>query len=443
MRGMLTKDFLKSTKFWVIAVASVIAAVGVAWGALFGLAYQLNATSPGKGSFIPTNKPVIFVRWAYTPGVRLKKAKVIFDGQDISSKVTKNPKSVYYRPPALPEGKHTVYADLTYSFIFKRKVRVKWHFTTDTIPPNVTFKGGAGDIVGITKKNIKLEGQTEPYAVLQATLNGKKIGMPKVGKSGIFYLKFASLQVKNELKLKETDRAGNQHNQVVTIIYDINPPKVVELSPPNGSTSHTENPQVVVKLEEKETAVREAKLIIDGTQVEVAYDPNTQALAYKPKAVFDGTHKAQVTAVDAAGNQVAQDWTFTVDTSRIIVIRSECRLYLYKAGVLKSTYPVAVGSSSYPTPGGHWKIASKRKNPTWNNPHVGWSANMPESIPPGPDNPLGQRALDLSVSGIRIHGTPSIGSVGHPVSHGCMRMYPWDIEVLFEQVSVGTPVDIQ
>jgi L,D-transpeptidase ErfK/SrfK len=88
-------------------------------------------------------------------------------------------------------------------------------------------------------------------------------------------------------------------------------------------------------------------------------------------------------------------------------------------------------------------IVNKRINPTWVNPAKDtWGAGEPDFIPPGPDNPLGTRAMDLSAPGIRIHGTPADYSIGHYASHGCIRMHIWEAEDLFNRVQVGTPVII-
>lgn len=103
-------------------------------------------------------------------------------------------------------------------------------------------------------------------------------------------------------------------------------------------------------------------------------------------------------------------------------------------------FPVAHGSSTFPTRVGIWKITSKSKNPGWYNPNSWWSGGMPAYIPPGPGNPLGTRAMGLNVNGEFIHGTPSSGSIGTAASHGCIRMYIKDAEALFEMVEVGTPV---
>jgi L,D-transpeptidase ErfK/SrfK len=67
---------------------------------------------------------------------------------------------------------------------------------------------------------------------------------------------------------------------------------------------------------------------------------------------------------------------------------------------------------------------------------------MPARIAPGPNNPLGQRALALDAPAILIHGTPDRSSIGFSVSHGCIRMLPENEQELFDSVEVGTPVVI-
>lgn len=124
----------------------------------------------------------------------------------------------------------------------------------------------------------------------------------------------------------------------------------------------------------------------------------------------------------------------------IIVSTSQNVLKLYGKGELRKKYNVATGTGGYPTPRGQFWITAKRMNPTWYNPYSDWSRDMPAFIPPGPSNPLGTRALNLSASGIRIHGTPDSGSIGSNASHGCIRMLMSDAEELFEKVNVGTPV---
>jgi len=126
----------------------------------------------------------------------------------------------------------------------------------------------------------------------------------------------------------------------------------------------------------------------------------------------------------------------------ILVHTGENKLYLYKNGQLARTYDVATGQAAFPTPLGTFSVVNKETNPTWHNPHDSWSASMPETIGPGPTDPLGSHALALSAPGILIHETPDVGSIGTSASHGCIRMRGGDELDLFNQVPVGTTVVI-
>lgn len=128
----------------------------------------------------------------------------------------------------------------------------------------------------------------------------------------------------------------------------------------------------------------------------------------------------------------------------VILIRTgENRLYHYENGALVKTYTVATGLPAYPTPTGTFRIELKRRMPTWVNPDpTGWGKSLPKSIPPGPRNPLGTRALNLNTPGIRIHGTTNVASLGTAASHGCIRMSMPEVEELFDKVDTGTPVII-
>jgi len=134
--------------------------------------------------------------------------------------------------------------------------------------------------------------------------------------------------------------------------------------------------------------------------------------------------------------EVAED-----DLGQWIVIRRASRsLELWEDTHLDRTYPIAIGAEGYATPRGEWKITLKRYMPTWVNPGSDWAKTMPDRIGPGPENPLGTRALNLDAPGIRIHGTPNEASIGTAASHGCIRMKRVDIEELYDLVDVGTPV---
>ena len=114
----------------------------------------------------------------------------------------------------------------------------------------------------------------------------------------------------------------------------------------------------------------------------------------------------------------------------------------FNKGSLVKTYVVTVGRPQYPTPTGSFEITLKRLWPSWGNPGSAWAAGMPAYIPPGYGNPLGTRAINLDIPGIRIHGTWNDPYVGTSTSHGCIRMHRADIEELFDRVEVGDPVYI-
>jgi lipoprotein-anchoring transpeptidase ErfK/SrfK len=125
----------------------------------------------------------------------------------------------------------------------------------------------------------------------------------------------------------------------------------------------------------------------------------------------------------------------------IVVRISQNKLYLYKGFQLDKTYPVATAMPGFTTPLGDWTIINKVANPTWVNPAPnGWASSMPATIPPGPGNPLGTRAMYLNAPGIRIHGEYDASSIGHYASHGCIRMLVKDSEQLYSIVPIGTHV---
>jgi L,D-transpeptidase ErfK/SrfK len=127
----------------------------------------------------------------------------------------------------------------------------------------------------------------------------------------------------------------------------------------------------------------------------------------------------------------------------VVVNLSEMRLYLFPLSPGPPlSFPVGIGSEGWETPLGISKVVSKHLNPTWYPPDSvrRESPELPASVPPGPDNPLGTHALRLSKGMILIHGTNKPWGVGRKVTHGCLRLYPEDIPHLYELVEVGTPV---
>lgn len=123
----------------------------------------------------------------------------------------------------------------------------------------------------------------------------------------------------------------------------------------------------------------------------------------------------------------------------IVINLPERNLYFYRDGRPYKVFPIAIGRRGWETPTGEFHIANMRKNPTWFPPK--WAIEE-HPVPPGPDNPLGDRWMGLSLPGYGLHATNSPASIGRFASHGCMRMYPEHAHELYELVKVGTPVRI-
>jgi lipoprotein-anchoring transpeptidase ErfK/SrfK len=124
----------------------------------------------------------------------------------------------------------------------------------------------------------------------------------------------------------------------------------------------------------------------------------------------------------------------------IVIINHERNLYFVEETGRAIRYPVAIGKSD-----DQWEgvqtITAKRENPTWYPPEeIQWEMDIPAVVPPGPQNPLGPRALYLGDTLYRIHGTNRPGSIGGAVSHGCFRMHNPHIIELYENVQIGANV---
>jgi L,D-transpeptidase ErfK/SrfK len=144
----------------------------------------------------------------------------------------------------------------------------------------------------------------------------------------------------------------------------------------------------------------------------------------------------------------------------IVVNIAELRLYYFPddgAGAAETaasgrrrivTYPISIGQLDWSTPLGTTRVTGKVLNPSWYPPqsirdeHAARDDALPRVVPPGPDNPLGKHALRLALPSYLIHGTNMPSGIGMRVTHGCIRMFPWDIEALYKVVPIGTPVTI-
>lgn len=107
-------------------------------------------------------------------------------------------------------------------------------------------------------------------------------------------------------------------------------------------------------------------------------------------------------------------------------------------------YPIAVGREEAGFLG-TVHVRRKAKWPAWRpTPSMHAESPLPQTIAPGPHNPLGARALYLYKDGrdtlLRIHGTSEPWLIGQQVSSGCIRMFDEDVADLFERVKIGSPV---
>lgn len=112
------------------------------------------------------------------------------------------------------------------------------------------------------------------------------------------------------------------------------------------------------------------------------------------------------------------------------------------------TYPIGIGRVGWETPLGETSVVSKARNPHWYVPasvrkeHAEMGDPLPAVVLPGPDNPLGLYVLKLGIPGYLIHGTNQPYGVGMRVSHGCVRLYPENIELLYSLIDIGEEVRI-
>ena len=124
----------------------------------------------------------------------------------------------------------------------------------------------------------------------------------------------------------------------------------------------------------------------------------------------------------------------------ILINLPQRMLYYFQAGMFVAHYPVGLGRPSWPTPTGSFSVINMQENKTWHVPKSIQEEMRREGkvvltqVPPGAENPLGNYWIGLSLPEIGIHGTIAPTSIYHFFSHGCIRLHPDDIAVLFQQV---------
>ena len=162
-----------------------------------------------------------------------------------------------------------------------------------------------------------------------------------------------------------------------------------------------------------------------------------QALV-SPSASRTVTAPVKIVQPKVTGEQLAAKYpvVLTVD-------RGNFRLSVFKELKPARIYRIAVGQAGLETPAGLYKIQNKAKNPAWHVPNSDWAGDLAGKVIPGgaPDNPIKARWLGI-YDGVGVHGTDARNSIGSNASHGCIRMLIEDVQKLYDEVPVGTPIFI-
>ncbi len=126
----------------------------------------------------------------------------------------------------------------------------------------------------------------------------------------------------------------------------------------------------------------------------------------------------------------------------LVVNVPEMQLYDFTRPGELEIFAVAIGDEMDPSLVGEFRIGRKRENPAWHVPKsiLAEKPDLPPVVPPGPDNPLGDRWMTIGTTSYGIHGTNNRWSIGREATHGCLRLYNDDIARLYARTREGTPV---
>ena len=281
-----------------------------------------------------------------------------------------------------------------------------------------------------------IKGEKPGRAIIGATINGRQV-VARPGAAGVdqngdpvpgvtfadnaFELSVGRIpQGRNAVKVFVKDPAGNRSEKAVNLLVD--------------STDEFGSRDLVRGARGGDVKVLQQQLRDRGfkrTKVSGVYD----ALTERGVRNYQRVHGIKQSGVFGPN-------TRTKFVGRIVVNLSKFRVSIIRDGKAVVTFPIAHGTSQYPTPTGDYRIVNKQSNPTWTPPpDSSWAKGL-GPIPPGPGNPLGTRWMGTSAPYVGIHGTPAAGSIGTRASHGCIRMKIPDAEALYEEVAVGMPVHI-
>jgi lipoprotein-anchoring transpeptidase ErfK/SrfK len=125
----------------------------------------------------------------------------------------------------------------------------------------------------------------------------------------------------------------------------------------------------------------------------------------------------------------------------VLISTSERRLYYVPPNQQAIKYGIGVGRPGFEWAGVKY-IISKREWPDWTPPSqmIKRRPNLPRHMAGGIDNPLGARAMNLSGTLYRIHGSNEPDTIGQAVSSGCIRMTNDDVVDLYDRAKIGATV---
>jgi L,D-transpeptidase ErfK/SrfK len=196
-------------------------------------------------------------------------------------------------------------------------------------------------------------------------------------------------------------------------------------------------------------------LVGEPVALKVTYEDRFSTLAMKYDLGFEELRHANPDVdpwIPGEGARVVLPTQFMLPPGPregIVINLPEYRLFYFPKGKgTVMTFPIGIGRTGFQTPAATTKVVAKITNPSWyptkahREEHAEMGDVLPTVVPPGPDNPLGDLAIQLTLPGYFLHGTNKPFGVGQRVSHGCVRLYPVDIHSLSDAVPIGMQVRI-
>ncbi|MGO9060592.1 MAG: L,D-transpeptidase family protein [Candidatus Binataceae bacterium] len=132
----------------------------------------------------------------------------------------------------------------------------------------------------------------------------------------------------------------------------------------------------------------------------------------------------------------------------ILINVPQLMLFFFKNGTFKAAYPAALGKPTWQTPHGPFEVVELRRHPVWRVPRsiqreMAMQGKVVKTVVrPGPNNPLGDYFIALSLGNLGVHATNAPLTIYGFRTHGCIRLHPDDARELFDQVEPGQAGEI-